>query len=118
MGTIPIPSTDTADTCKFGVSIDTSIQYRLFMVSVYALKPRENLNKSEEKAEKCEFFKVKSSIVFQIEFSTVVQNYFGNDILCHNKTVLDGLNFLVSVSKFGTDTTRNPWYRIDLKKVV
>ena len=33
-------------------------------------------------------------------------------ILCHNKTVLHGLNLLVSVSKFGIDTTKNHWYRI------
>ena len=25
---------------------------------------------------------------------------------------------MVSVSKFGIDTTKNPWYRIDLKKLV
>ena len=36
--------------------------------------------------------------MFQIEIYTVVQNHFGNDIMCHNKTVLDGLNILVSVS--------------------
>ena len=28
MGTIPIPSIDTVDTCEFGASIDTSIKYR------------------------------------------------------------------------------------------
>ena len=40
-------------------------------------------------------------------------------ILCH-KTVLNGLNLLVSVSKFGVHTTENRWYRIgiDLKKLV
>ena len=52
------------------------------MVSMYVWKPQENVNQTEEKAEKYEFFfwkyvwwnwiKVKSSIVFQIEFSTVV----------------------------------------------
>ena len=35
-------------------------------------------------------------------------------ILCRNKTVLDGLNLLVSVSKFGIDTTKNRWYRIGI----
>ena len=35
-------------------------------------------------------------------------------ILCHNKTVLDGLNLVVSVSKFGIDTTKNRWYRPSL----
>ena len=39
-------------------------------------------------------------------------------ILCHNKTVLDISNLLVLVSKFGIDTTKNRWYRIDLKKLV
>ena len=56
--------------------------------------------------------------MFQIAFYTVVQNHFGNDILCHNKTVLDGLNILVSVSipqKFLVPY-RN--YHIDLKKLV
>ena len=38
-------------------------------------------------------------------------------ILCHNKTVLDGLNLLVSVSKFGIDTTKNPWYRIGIVSI-
>ena len=28
MGTIPIPSVDTVDTCKFGASTDTSTKYR------------------------------------------------------------------------------------------
>ena len=32
--------------------------------------------------------------------------------------MLDDLNLLVSVSKFGIDTTKNPWYRIDFKKLV
>ena len=32
-------------------------------------------------------------------------------IMCHNKTVLDGLNLLVSISKFGIDTTKNHCYR-------
>ena len=35
-------------------------------------------------------------------------------VLYHNKTVLDGWNLLVSVSKFGIDTTKNPWYRIGI----
>ena len=30
MGTIPIPSIDTVDTCELGVSIDTYTKYRLF----------------------------------------------------------------------------------------
>ena len=30
---------------------------------------------------------------------------------CHNKTVLDGLNLLVLVSKFGIDTTISVSYR-------
>ena len=30
MGTIPIPSIDTVDTCELGVSIDTHTKYRLF----------------------------------------------------------------------------------------
>ena len=55
--------------------------------------------------------------MFQIEFCTVVQKHLAT-ILCHNKTVLDGLTLLVSVSKFGIDTARNRWYRIDLKKLV
>ena len=41
---------------------------------------------------------------------TVVQNHFGNDIV----TVLYGSNLLVSVSKFGIDTTKNPWYPIGI----
>ena len=28
MGTIPIPSIDTVDTCELGVTIDTSTKYR------------------------------------------------------------------------------------------
>ena len=51
------------------------------------------------------WIKVNSSIVSQIEFCTVVQKL--PMILRHNKTVLDGLNLLVSVSKFGIDTTKN-----------
>ena len=38
-------------------------------------------------------------------------------ILCHNKTVLDGLNLLASVSKFGIDTTKNRWYRIGIVSI-
>ena len=38
-------------------------------------------------------------------------------ILCHNKTVLDGLNLVVSVSKFGIDTTKNRWYRIGIVSI-
>ena len=30
MGTIPIPSIDTVDTCELGASIDTCTKYRLF----------------------------------------------------------------------------------------
>ena len=52
--------------------------------------------------------------MFQIEFCTTVQTILAT-ILCRNKIVLDGLNLLVSVSKFGIDTTKNRWYRIDLK---
>ena len=32
--------------------------------------------------------------------------------------MLHGLNLLVSLSKFNIDTTKNRWYRIDLKKLV
>ena len=32
--------------------------------------------------------------------------------MCHNKNVLCDSNLLVSVSKFGIDTTKNRWYRI------
>ena len=39
-------------------------------------------------------------------------------MMCRNKTSLDGSYLMVSVSKFGIDTTENPWYRIDLKKLV
>ena len=53
----------------------------------------------------CNWIKVKSSTVFHIEFCTVVQNDFGKD-MCHNKTVLDGLNLLVSVLKFGIASYR------------
>ena len=60
MGTIPIPSIDTVDTCELGVSIDTSAKFdtepALFMVSMYVRKPQENVNQRKEKAEKCEFF--------------------------------------------------------------
>ena len=38
-------------------------------------------------------------------------------ILCRNKTVVDGLNLLVSVSKFGIDTTKNRWYRIGIVSI-
>ena len=37
---------------------------------------------------------------------------------CVTIKLLDGLNLLVSVSKFGMDTSKNPWYGIDLKKLV
>ena len=33
-------------------------------------------------------------------------------MMSHNKNVLYGSNLLVSVSKFGIDTTKNQWYRI------
>ena len=65
MGTIPIPSIDTVDTCELGVSIDTSTMQvslvfdtepALFMVSMYVWKPQENVNQSEEKAENANFF--------------------------------------------------------------
>ena len=42
---------------------------------------------------------------------------FAMMILCHNRTVLDGLNLLVSVSKFGIDTTKNRWYRIGIVSI-
>ena len=32
--------------------------------------------------------------------------------------MLDGLNLLVSVSKFGIDTTKNRWYRIGIVSLV
>ena len=32
--------------------------------------------------------------------------------MCHNKTLLDGSYLMVSVLKFGIDTTENAWYRI------
>ena len=38
-------------------------------------------------------------------------------ILCHNKTMLNGLNLLVSLSKFGIDTTKNPRYRIGIVSI-
>ena len=38
--------------------------------------------------------------------------------MCHNKIVLYGSNLLAPVLKFGIDTTKNPWYHIDLKKLV
>ena len=60
---------------------------------------------------------MKSSTVFHIEFCTLSKTIFAT-ILCHNKTVLHGLNLLVSLSKFSIDTTKNRWYRIDLKKLV
>ena len=44
-------------------------------------------------------------IVFQREFSQL-SNHFG--------TVLYGSNLLVSISKFGIDTTKNRWYRIGI----
>ena len=38
-------------------------------------------------------------------------------ILCHNKTMLNGLNLLVSVSKFGIDTIKNRYYRIGIVSI-
>ena len=34
------------------------------------------------------------------------------------KTVLDGLNLLVSLSKFGIVTTKNRWYRIGIASIL
>ena len=38
-------------------------------------------------------------------------------IMSHNKTLLDGSYLMVSVSKFGIDTTENPWYRIGIVSI-
>ena len=43
MGTIPIPSIDTVDTCELGASIDTHTKYRLFRYCacvIYVLRAR------------------------------------------------------------------------------
>ena len=46
--------------------------------------------------------------VFQIEFSTVqLSKIILETMMSHNKSVLYGSNLLVSVSKFGIDTTKN-----------
>ena len=37
--------------------------------------------------------------------------------MSHNKTLLDGSYLMVSVSKFGIDTTENPWYRIGIVSI-
>ena len=51
--------------------------------------------------------------VFLIEFSTVqLSKIILETMMSHNKNVLHGSNLLVSVSKFGIDTTKNQWYRI------
>ena len=67
MGTIPISSIDTVDTCELGVSIDilppsiANFRYRAcsfygwHVCMWYVWKPQENINRSEEKAEKCDF---------------------------------------------------------------
>ena len=34
--------------------------------------------------------------------------------MCHNKNVLYVSNLLVSVSKFGIDTTKNRWYHVSV----
>ena len=39
-------------------------------------------------------------------------------IICHKPCIARRSNLMVSVSKFGIDTTKNPWYRVDLKKLV
>ena len=38
------------------VSLVFDAEPALFMVSMYVRKPQENVNQSEEKAEKCDFF--------------------------------------------------------------
>ena len=37
--------------------------------------------------------------------------------MCHNKNALYDSNLLVSVSKFGIDTTKNRWYRIGIARI-
>ena len=65
MGTIPIPSIEWY--CLYlrvegkyryfhQVSLVFDTEPALFMVSMYVWKPQENVNQSEEKAEKCKFF--------------------------------------------------------------
>ena len=88
---------------------------------MHARKPKRILNKSEGKAEKCEFV---SGSMFDGIKSRKIINCFPDRILyccpkryCLNKTVPDGLNLLVSVSKFGIDTTKNAWYRIGVVSI-
>ena len=38
--------------------------------------------------------------------------------MCHNNCARRFKLTPISVSKFGVDTTKNPWYGIDLKKLV
>ena len=39
------------------------------------------------------------------------------ETMCHNKNVLYDSNLLVSVSKFGIDTTKNSWCRIGIVSI-
>ena len=93
-----IPCIDNVDTCKLEAKPPPRIanfdtEPALFMVSVSEKQTQENLNQCKEKAENVNFVfnkfgnmfdtiasKLKSSVVFQNEFSTVVQNHFENDV--------------------------------------
>ena len=59
-----------------------------------------------------------TTIVFNKEFSQLFKTIFATFmIMCHNNTLLDGSYILVSVSKFGINTTENPWYRIGIVSI-
>ena len=60
----------------------------------------------------------KSSIVFQDRIFHSYPKPFWQRYCVTVKLALDGLNILVSVSKYGIGITKNRWYRIDLKKLV
>ena len=108
------------------VSLVFDTEPALFMVGMYVQKPQENVNKSEEKAENVNFFL--EVFLMELDQSKII-NCVLDRILhscpkpfwqqyCVNKTVPDGLNLLVSVSKFGIDTTKNPWYRIGIVSIL
>ena len=51
--------------------------------------------------------------MFQVEFPQLSKTIL-ETLMYHNKNVLYDSNLLVSVSKFGIDTTKNRWYRIGI----
>ena len=107
--------------CNHQVLLVFDTEPALFMASVHAWRPRENLKKKPKNVnfvlEVClmelDQDKIINCVPDRINFAQLSKTIFVM-VLCHNKTVLDSLNLLVSVSKFGIDTTKNPWYRIGI----